>query len=92
MRKIGLQWIEGDIIYKTVQLPLKTSRYGNLYVEHNGRVYVFQDMKHGRLVVTKNGSDKWQLAGRISHILVFLGSDTEPSWPDLMNQQRTVVF
>jgi len=69
--KVTLQWKDGDV-WREVKCELRYSRNGNMFVKHDGKVYVFPNLKEDNDVVTKIDG-KWEKAGRVTSGVIFLG-------------------
>ena len=80
MRKIQVEWKKGDKwIYAKV--ALNYSKRGNYFVKHNGKVFVFKNLRNGTPVLTKTNNG-WKIVGRIVDGVVFIGSKDELSFEE----------
>jgi hypothetical protein len=69
--KAQLEWKDGDA-WKQAKIEGAISRNNNMWIRHNGLVYVYANLKEGVKVVAKVG-DKWVQAGRVTRGIIFLG-------------------
>ena len=80
MQKV-LEFPLGNGEYSQTKVTVQTSRNGNLYVKHNGVVYVFTDPKTGTPVMQKiNG--KWATVGRMAPFTIFIGEPDQLTYDE----------
>ena len=78
--QIKMEWQVNPKAWKNLSLPIFHSKNGNIYVKHQGKVYVFKDFKEGTRVYGENrnfntGEARWVVEGRITkHGAIFLGT------------------
>jgi hypothetical protein len=77
--KVTVEVPNGPKAWKQFTTTAAVSRHGNYFFKHDGKPFVFRDLKHGCKVVTTNDQGKWVVCGRISHGTVFLGGPRDQS-------------
>lgn len=81
--KCTLEFLTGEKTWRNIQVPAAFSRNGNNVAKHDGKIYIWKNMKEGEQVLSLVGK-KWVKAGRITHGTVFIGSPYEMSYSEYL--------
>lgn len=86
--KVNLEWPaevreDGSRAWNRVKAPIRYSKRGNMFVKHDGKIFVFENMKEGTPVV-RHVDGQWREVGRIVYYTVFLGGKEEQSYEEYL--------
>jgi hypothetical protein len=76
-----LEWPEGPEKWRQTRVAVGVSRHSNYYVKHDGKIFVFKDLKEGSKVLGLTDG-KWQVVGRITYGTIFIGGPSEQSYEE----------